>query len=244
MYNGEAVSGQDITAATLYIWNDGPAPMRAADVLSPFKIVLPPESKILDIRVLGETRPVCGVRGDRIEAEPNKAALGFNILENGDGARIQVIYSGRHDAAIGVEGQVVGAPGVMGRQIANGQKLAQSSFVDQIVFQLLTLLLLGICIFLFQTTLKEASWSLTRERGVREMFCAFPGYDDAQKEMLASSRSKYDSLLKKNEARINYVRILWVAFGIAAIMGVVNAYIDIRAAYFPFNDIPQQLYWL
>src|ERR1019366_4613943 len=70
------------------------------------------------------TRSVCAVRVEKIRSEPNKVALGFRILERGDGAKIQLIYAGDPLGKIVLEGSVVGATIPAERNIANPTKYA------------------------------------------------------------------------------------------------------------------------
>src|SRR5271169_2033556 len=72
-YDGETMAGRNVTAATVYFWNDGRAPLRKGDVLTPYTIELDPSTDVLDGKVVRVTREVCGfqihLNGDRNRVE-------------------------------------------------------------------------------------------------------------------------------------------------------------------------------
>jgi hypothetical protein len=105
-YKGKDLNS-DVTAATVYVWNNGKLPIKAEDVLEPITVQLEEGCQILDSRLLKVSRPVTKLA----IADPVKNTLpvSFNILERGDGAAIQIIYAGKPDTTIVVRGTVVGA---------------------------------------------------------------------------------------------------------------------------------------
>ena len=110
LYKGKDLSA-DVTATTVYFWNDGKLPIKADDVLEQVTIELDPSCEILDARVLKVSRPVTKFSMGQVSGiAKNVLPVSFNILERGDGAAIQVIYLGKPDARVLVKGTVIGAP--------------------------------------------------------------------------------------------------------------------------------------
>jgi hypothetical protein len=65
----------------------------------------------LDSRPLAISRDITGITiAPTPNGAPNRIAIGFNILEKGDGAAIQIIYAGPPNAPVDFEGIIVGAP--------------------------------------------------------------------------------------------------------------------------------------
>jgi hypothetical protein len=109
LYRGKDLN-KNVTALTLYLWNDGKLPIKAEDVLQPLEVRLDPDAEILDARILRVSRPVTKfATGEILESKRNSLPLSFAILEKGDGAALQIIYTGKPDAAVSVLGTIVGA---------------------------------------------------------------------------------------------------------------------------------------
>lgn len=109
LYRGKDLN-KNVTALTLYLWNDGKLPIKAEDVLQPLEVQLDPDSEILDARILRVSRPVTKfAKGEVLESKKNSLPLSLAILEKGDGAALQIIYTGKPDAAVSVLGTIIGA---------------------------------------------------------------------------------------------------------------------------------------
>jgi hypothetical protein len=109
LYRGKDLN-KNVTALTLYLWNDGKLPIKAEDILQPLEVRLDPDSEILDARILRVSRSVTRfAKGEILESKKNSLPLSFAILEKGDGAALQIIYTGKPDAVVSVLGTVVGA---------------------------------------------------------------------------------------------------------------------------------------
>jgi hypothetical protein len=96
LYQGHPVGNTNVVEVVLYFWNGGKLPIRTEDVL---------ESRVLHISrsvTKFEIHPVS-------ESAKNVLPMSFGILENDDGAAIQLIYAGKSDTAITVSGTIVGA---------------------------------------------------------------------------------------------------------------------------------------
>ena len=109
LYKGRDLNA-NVSAATLYLWNAGKSPIRTEDILEPIKLELEPGCEIVDARVLTMSRPVTNfTRGEIAESAKNVLPISFRILEHGDGAALQIIYTGNPEAHVSVRGTIVGA---------------------------------------------------------------------------------------------------------------------------------------
>jgi hypothetical protein len=111
IYKGKPVDSESITSVQVSIWNAGTRSIRASDVLDPFRLVLPDGAAILSARVKKTTRPICGFEllDNQEDYKSGTCHIKWRILEPGDGAVVQIIYTGsaRHDPKLEgvVEGQ-------------------------------------------------------------------------------------------------------------------------------------------
>jgi hypothetical protein len=104
---GDVKITNDLTAATVAIWNAGNEPILHNDILSPIKIVTSNHTPIYK-RILART--------SRAEADIrllpptslDEVQLDWKILENDDGLVLQVIYGGDSSVKLSVEGSIVG----------------------------------------------------------------------------------------------------------------------------------------
>ncbi|MGO9436305.1 MAG: hypothetical protein ACLP00_18685, partial [Terracidiphilus sp.] len=87
----------------------GYAPMRHEETLKPFKLSVSGKSRILDARVLDQTRQLCGISVASDPAASGSALIQLTILEHGDGAKMQFIYAGDPKDIIRIDGATIGA---------------------------------------------------------------------------------------------------------------------------------------
>ncbi len=143
----------DVSALIVYVWNDGKPPIEAGDVLEPLAIELDSACEILDARLLKVSRPVTKfAKGDLSPTSKNVLPISFEILEQRDGAAIQIIYTGNPDATARMIGVVVGASQV--RAITTKQprqKTTESSVRKRVVgYTLLALVVATILFIVFR----------------------------------------------------------------------------------------------
>src|SRR5216683_2635049 len=95
LYRGKLVA-TSVTTVTVYLWNEGRMPIRANDVLGgPVAIELAAGAEILEVRVLKVSRPVIQFSQAGVsDKAKNQLPVSFDILEQHDGAAIQLTYSG------------------------------------------------------------------------------------------------------------------------------------------------------
>lgn len=101
----------DVTAVQIAIWNRGGLSIRAANLLKPIAIVMPGR-QILEATIKKQTRDVVNFRLDSAKLTEGRVPLNWDILEQGDGAVIQLLYPGDDTADIDFEGVLEGQPSV------------------------------------------------------------------------------------------------------------------------------------
>lgn len=107
LHNNEEIK-TDITAVQLAIWNNGKEPILRGDILSPVKIVTRPPVSILEVRVQKQSRPLIEFSTDNSLLEKGVVPLSWKLLEQSDGAAIQLLYVGPTQIDIALEGIVLG----------------------------------------------------------------------------------------------------------------------------------------
>lgn len=105
--DGKPIGGP-ITAAQIAIWNAGKRPIREDDVLDPIRISIDGERSIIAARVLRVTRDITRVRLDESRKAAGELGIRFRILEEGDGAILQVTYLGNDKVPIVGRAVIVG----------------------------------------------------------------------------------------------------------------------------------------
>jgi hypothetical protein len=109
LYKGKDLNA-NVSSAVVYFWNDGKLPIKPEDILEPVKIELDPKCEIIDARILGVSRAVTKfATGNVSETAKNSLPLSFSILERNDGAAVQIIYSGKPDTTVSLNGTILGA---------------------------------------------------------------------------------------------------------------------------------------
>jgi hypothetical protein len=156
LYKGKDLRA-NVSALIVYFWNDGKAPIKAEDVLEPLRIEIDQACEILDVRLLKVSRPLTRfAKGDVSETRKNSLPISFSILEHGDGAAIQIIYTGNPDAGVKMLGVVVGAGQVRAIASARRQKVSNTA-VHKIAYYAL--------IFVIAATIALAAYRLAKRRG-------------------------------------------------------------------------------
>jgi hypothetical protein len=109
-FKGELIKA-DVIGAQLALWNQGKGSVHAGDVLSPIEIRLIPATPVLEVVVAKMSRSVVAIAldTDSEKLRQGRIPVSFKILEQGDGAIIQIIYAGLVDVEVSVVGIVEGA---------------------------------------------------------------------------------------------------------------------------------------
>jgi hypothetical protein len=123
-HSGEVINDH-ISSAVLYFWNAGGLSIRPEHVLEPLVIMLDGEDgEIIDWKVMHTSRPVIGFSMRRDEEQSKrKLCLDFAILEESDGAVIQIIYAGEPSAQFKLTGAIEGV-----------RRVIDSSFAEKSAF--------------------------------------------------------------------------------------------------------------
>ena len=104
---GTQITG-DLSSAQVQIWNQGKAPIRREDILKPISIRTSNGERIYQINV----KPSREVTGFNLLTPTDQMSLrmDWKILEQNDGAQLQIIYGGGVNAPLIVDGVIVGQP--------------------------------------------------------------------------------------------------------------------------------------
>jgi hypothetical protein len=98
----------DITAVQIAIWNEGRASITASKVLKPIVLRTVDGSPILEASIRKVSRDVTRLSIGSSAFKVGRATLNWNILEQGDGGVIQVIYAGSPTVDVLIDGVVEG----------------------------------------------------------------------------------------------------------------------------------------
>lgn len=106
--DGEVVR-RDVTAVQVAFWNEGEDAIRSQNLLSPFIISTGPRHPILEAGVRKLSRGVIGISLDKSGIHEGRLRIDWTILEQKDGATLQIVYLGDVNvpvkASATVEGQ-------------------------------------------------------------------------------------------------------------------------------------------
>lgn len=106
-YKNREIKG-DLTVAQIAIWNHGKKPIKHSDILETIKIVTSSQFPILEAKIRKTTRSVTGISLDTTKSDLGVIGIDWRVLEQDDGAIIQIIYEGSQDVNISVLGVVEG----------------------------------------------------------------------------------------------------------------------------------------
>jgi hypothetical protein len=98
----------DVVSAYFYFFNQGKATIKRENIYAPLKVKLDTGAEILYFKVLKTAREVCGIRLSK-DSTNQFLNLDFNALEQNDGFVGQLIFEGRTDSPITIEGGIDGA---------------------------------------------------------------------------------------------------------------------------------------
>jgi hypothetical protein len=148
-YNGKPVTA-DISAVQIAIWNSGSKAVRADDVLKPLRLTTEAGTYIFEAKVRYLARDVVDLQFASDESIPNELGLKFRIFEPGDGAIVQLTYSGKPGTDITLSGVLVGQKSIRKTKLlgVDPGKYTPSSFVGRVTAAGLGLLLGPMLLFL------------------------------------------------------------------------------------------------
>ena len=107
LYQNEEVK-TDVTALQLAIWNRGREPILKDNILKQITIVTHPFVKILEVSVQKPSRSVIEFSVDHSPVREGVVPLSWKLLEQSDGAIVQLLYAGPPQVDVSLEGIVLG----------------------------------------------------------------------------------------------------------------------------------------
>lgn len=114
LHKGEPLGSVDVTAAQVAIWNAGKQSIREENILEDVVIFTDPPVSILEVAIRQCSREVTGFT--LIETPESLASgrvsVSWHILEENDGASVQLIYVGTQEVCFRVEGVIEGLRGI------------------------------------------------------------------------------------------------------------------------------------
>lgn len=104
--NGDTITS-NVTSVFFYFFNQGEETIKHENIYSPLKIVLSDEAEILDYKILKVGRSVSGIEVVR-DTTGNSLTINLRALEQNDGFAGQLIFEGKKDALLRMEGGIDG----------------------------------------------------------------------------------------------------------------------------------------
>jgi hypothetical protein len=120
-YGGQELR-TDVTAAQIAVWNQGNESIRPENILEPVLIRITPAAPILEASIRKKSRGVVGVTLDQSRLSEGVVGVKWNILEQDDGAVIQLVYAGPAGSKIEASGVIEGQRLIRDRGRANHEK--------------------------------------------------------------------------------------------------------------------------
>jgi hypothetical protein len=149
----------DVSSIQIVIWNNGKESVKGANILSAVSLQLLPRSAILEARVKKVTRSLVGFEIFNANASSGILGLSWNILESGDGALLEVIYTGTSEK-VAIDGAIEDMPAV--RQVFFGNDVRFT--IREVVFMSLFGLAAGVLAAMKQYRSKSAALNITAAR--------------------------------------------------------------------------------
>lgn len=105
-FSGKQITN-NLTVATIAIWNSGKEPILRSDILKPIRLSASQNAPIYKA-TLSKFRDVTAINLLQGNPQAGELELDWKILERNDGAVITVIYGGDETTSFSVEGTVIG----------------------------------------------------------------------------------------------------------------------------------------
>jgi hypothetical protein len=145
---------EDVYVAEVTFWNSGNLPIQSSDIRQPIRILVTGCKKILDYEVVHQTHPqICNflVYADTIDRFPSGVEalrVHWELLDPGFGARIKIVYSGKQDAVISMDGYILGVSSFvdatsLGERSSTVKVLKMGIIFFVVLFEILVITLAG-----------------------------------------------------------------------------------------------------
>lgn len=102
----------DLTAAQIVFWNQGNESIRKEHVLGAFTLHTQLNVPIIEATIRKSSRDVVHIEVDKSGFQRGEIGLSWNILEQGDGGILQVIFAGGPSTDIIASGVIEGQPSI------------------------------------------------------------------------------------------------------------------------------------
>jgi hypothetical protein len=106
VFFGDRELKSDVTAAQVAIWNRGNESIRPENILDQVTLCTNPQVPILEAVVRKKSRSVVDVSLDQSKLSSGVVGVKWNILEQGDGAIVQLVYAGPPSTQIQITGVI------------------------------------------------------------------------------------------------------------------------------------------
>ncbi|MEO7988137.1 MAG: hypothetical protein ABI663_01270 [Chryseolinea sp.] len=104
--NGDTINSS-VTSVYFYFFNQGEETIKPQNIYAPLKIVLSDSAEILDFKILKVARTVSGIEVS-LDTLGNSLDIRLKAMERDDGVVGQIIFEGKKEASIVLEGGVDG----------------------------------------------------------------------------------------------------------------------------------------
>ena len=131
-FRGRTIEG-NLSAVQMSVWNGGKGVIRTSDILEPIYVSTGDGSPILEAKIVKEAREVSKIKLDETNAGEGRISLSWNILEQDDGAVIQLIYAGDRGTPIALNGTVQGQKTIT-RTTTQGKPLTIWTWLFYVIF--------------------------------------------------------------------------------------------------------------
>lgn len=122
---------KDITSFRFYLWNQGRESIKNTDILKPLRVELAAQDvQIIDYKILAISRSE--IVNPKIElngGSTNSLNVSFDILEEGDGFVVQLLYAGSRNAELAVKGVIEGVSKIQTNSSLSSYHFYKSMFI-------------------------------------------------------------------------------------------------------------------
>ena len=122
----------DVTTTQVAIWNQGRMSIRTDNILSEVRLLTEPRVPILEATIRKQSRSIIGFVLDNSHFAEGIVPISWKILEQNDGAVIQLTYAGSPMTAIAVEGILENQPRIYEVKFSERIRSASEQFRAQI----------------------------------------------------------------------------------------------------------------
>jgi hypothetical protein len=106
-FEGQLIAS-DITVSQIALWNQGKRSIKRNNILKPIVLYATNAAAILEVTLRKQSRDVVNIELDRSELQKGRLLISWAILEQNDGAIIQLTYAGGSDVSMVLDGVVEG----------------------------------------------------------------------------------------------------------------------------------------